>query len=82
MAKIFAAKGRLSYSPLIAHVFDADTARAMVNAWPDIARDLATHFLPGPLTLVLPKHQAIPVLVTAGLPTVGVRAPATLSRSL
>ena len=41
-----------------------------------MAEKLATRYWPGPLTLVLPKSQAIPDLVTAGLPTVGIRVPA------
>ena len=76
VAKIFAAKGRPSYNPLIVHVSDADAARAVVSRWPNTARDLATRFWPGPLTLVLPKHPGIPDSVTAGLHTVGVRVPA------
>jgi L-threonylcarbamoyladenylate synthase len=76
VARIFAAKGRPSYNPLIVHVSDADSAHAVVSEWPDTARDLATRFWPGPLTLVLPKCEAIPDIVTAGLPTVGVRVPA------
>lgn len=76
VAKIFAAKGRPSYNPLIVHVSDADAARAVVSRWPNAARDLATRFWPGPLTLVLPKHQGIPDSVSAGLHTVGVRVPA------
>jgi L-threonylcarbamoyladenylate synthase len=76
VARIFAAKGRPSYNPLIVHVSDADAARTVVRTWPDTARDLAARFWPGPLTLVLPKHEIIADSVTAGLPTVGVRVPA------
>lgn len=75
VAKIFAAKGRPSYNPLIVHVSDIDAAQAVVSQWPNTARDLATRFWPGPLTLVLPRHAGIPDLVTAGLQTVGVRVP-------
>jgi L-threonylcarbamoyladenylate synthase len=74
--KIFSAKGRPSYNPLIVHLASAAAAEGVVTAWSDTAHRLATHFWPGPLTLVLPKATAIPDLVTAGLPTVGIRVPA------
>jgi L-threonylcarbamoyladenylate synthase len=73
---IFAAKDRPSYNPLIVHVQDGDAARAIVTEWPETARNLTTRFWPGPLTIVLPKRETIPGIVTAGLPTVGVRVPA------
>jgi L-threonylcarbamoyladenylate synthase len=76
VAKIFAAKGRPATNPIIVHVADIDDARPLVSAWPDIAQKLAERFWPGPLTLVLPKHQGVPELVTAGGPTVAVRVPA------
>jgi L-threonylcarbamoyladenylate synthase len=47
-----------------------------VSEWPAAAETLAREFWPGPLTLVLPKRACIPTIVTAGLPTVGVRVPA------
>jgi L-threonylcarbamoyladenylate synthase len=74
--RIFAAKGRPSYNPLIAHVADAAAARELVTAWPDAAEQLAAAFWPGPLTLVLPKRAIVPDVVTAGLDTVAVRVPA------
>jgi len=75
--RIFAAKGRPSFNPLIAHVADASAARALVAAWPREAAQLAELFWPGPLTLVLPKRPGVvPDEVTAGLPAVGVRVPA------
>ncbi len=75
--RIFAAKGRPSYNPLIAHVPDEAAARALVTAWPDAAARLAAAFWPGPLTLVLPKRPGlVPDAVTAGLPAVAVRVPA------
>jgi L-threonylcarbamoyladenylate synthase len=76
VARIFEAKGRPSYNPLIVHVPDADAARAVVAAWPDIAARAAAEFWPGPLTLVLPRADGVPDAVTAGLDTVGVRVPA------
>jgi L-threonylcarbamoyladenylate synthase len=74
--RIFAAKGRPSYNPLIVHVPDVAAARAVVDDWPDAARILSTRFWPGPLTMVLRKRDFIPDVVSAGLPTVGVRVPA------
>lgn len=74
--RIYTAKGRPSYNPLIVHVADAGAARALAAAWPDEAERLAAAFWPGPLTLVLPKHDSIPPSVTAGLPSVALRVPA------
>ncbi len=73
--KIFAAKGRPSTNPLICHVADAAVARRYVRSWPDTAQNLADAFWPGPLTLVLPKDPIIVDEVSAGLSTVGLRAP-------
>jgi L-threonylcarbamoyladenylate synthase len=74
--RIFAAKGRPSYNPLIVHVGDADDALRVAAAWPESARRLAERFWPGPLTLVLPKRAEVPDAVTAGLGSVAVRVPA------
>jgi L-threonylcarbamoyladenylate synthase len=76
VAKIFEAKGRPSTSPLIVHVASLAMAREIVAEWPPEAEQLAQQYWPGPLTLVLPKSPAIPDIVTAGLPTVGIRMPA------
>lgn len=76
VARIFAAKGRPSINPLIVHVEDVERARSCVSEWPPIADHLAARFWPGPLTLVLPRSTSIPDVVTAGMPTVGVRCPA------
>jgi L-threonylcarbamoyladenylate synthase len=77
VAKIFEAKGRPRFNPLIAHVPDADEAQRFVQ-WNETAERLAATFWPGPLTLVLPrgKGSAIALLATAGLDTVAIRAPA------
>ena len=75
VAKIFEAKGRPNYDPLIVHVANADAAFAHALEVPEITRDLAAKFWPGPLTLVLQKQPYIPDNVTAGLPTVGLRVP-------
>jgi len=75
VARIFAAKGRPRESPLIVHVDSIAMARGLVTEWPDAAERLAGCYWPGPLTLVLPKQPSIPDIVTAGLPTVGLRMP-------
>ena len=72
--RIFAAKGRPRFDPLIVHV--AEVEQAWTVAQPsDRARRLAARFWPGPLTLVLPRRAVIPDVVTSGLETVGVRIP-------
>ena len=77
VARIYAAKGRPSFNPLIVHVLDLAAAQA-VALFDDDARALAEAFWPGPLTLVLPLRDGagIASLVTAGLTTVAVRVPA------
>ena len=77
VAQIFAAKGRPSFNPLIVHVSDADQARALVAMEPR-ALALADRFWPGPLTLVLTRHEnaAVTSSIHAGLPTLAVRCPA------
>ncbi len=74
VAAIFAAKGRPADNPLIVHVADPQAAQALcfIN---DDARALMAAFCPGPLTLLLPKRDAIPAVVNAGLPSVAVRIP-------
>lgn len=73
--RIYEAKGRPHSSPLIVHVCSIEMARGLVTRWPHNAAKLAARFWPGPLTLVLPKADCIPALVTAGLNTVGIRMP-------
>src|SRR5215467_703982 len=76
VARLYDAKGRPSFNPLIAHVANADAARALAH-FPPGAKRLASAFWPGPLTLVLPKLAQCPVaeLATAGLDTIAVRVP-------
>jgi L-threonylcarbamoyladenylate synthase len=74
--RIFAAKGRPKTSPLIVHVDSVEMARGLAAEWPPAADTLAARYWPGPLTLVLRKRPNIPDVVTAGLPTVGLRVPA------
>lgn len=75
-AKIFAAKQRPSFDPLIVHVSDRKMLQQVVRGVPAMAEKLMERFWPGPLTLVLPKSERVPGIVTAGLPTVAVRMPA------
>ncbi|NBX73927.1 MAG: threonylcarbamoyl-AMP synthase [Alphaproteobacteria bacterium] len=76
VAKIYAAKGRPQFNPLIAHAAHADALRDHVVFSP-LAEELAAHFWPGPLTLVLPQHHSTTIsrLASAGLPTLAVRVP-------
>lgn len=74
--RIYAAKGRPSYNPVIVHVDGVDRALDVAAAWPDSAQQLAVAFWPGPLTMVVPKRDVVPDAVTAGLPSVAVRQPA------
>jgi len=76
VAKIYAAKGRPDFNPLIVHVRDIEQAVQLAQ-FDERAYDLAERFWPGALTLVLPLREAAPVTgaVTAGLPTIAVRQP-------
>ena len=76
VARIFAAKGRPSYNPLIVHVTNEAAAREFASEWPESASRLASAFWPGPLTIVLPKRALVPDIVTAGLDSVALRVPA------
>jgi L-threonylcarbamoyladenylate synthase len=76
VARIFAAKGRPDFNPLIVHTATAEGARALARGWPQAAERLAAAFWPGPLTLVVPKNESVPDGVTAGLATVALRVPA------
>jgi L-threonylcarbamoyladenylate synthase len=77
VARIYDAKGRPAFNPLIVHVFDLAAAER-IGQLGDRARELAGAYWPGPLTLVVPRRQGSGVasIVTAGLPTVGIRVPA------
>lgn len=82
-ARIFEIKERPAFDPLIVHVHDILAASMLVQNFPPWAETLAQRFWPGPLTLILPKKEIIPDLVTAGLDTVGIRCPAhPLTREL
>ena len=74
-AKIFEAKQRPRFDPLIVHLADRSMLGAVAHSVSPTAHRLMDVFWPGPLTLVLPKQPDVPDLVTAGLPTVAVRMP-------
>ena len=73
--KIFVAKNRPYFDPLIVHVQSGDAVREYAERIPDKAIELVKRFWPGPLTVLLPKKNIIPDLVTAGLDRVGLRCP-------
>lgn len=73
--KIYAAKGRPSDNPLIIHICKLDDIYKIVSDFPTQAQKLAREFWPGPLTMVLPKAEVVPVETTGGLKTVAVRMP-------
>ena len=76
VAKVFAAKERPSFDPLIVHIASRGDLKNVAIVPEDIAETvnkLTAAFWPGPLTLILPKHPDVPDLVTSGLPTVAVR---------
>ena len=74
--KIYAAKGRPTDNPLIAHIADFSDLKPLVAEIPEAAGKLMEAFWPGPMTLILPKADCIPDAVSAGLDTVGIRLPA------
>jgi len=75
VAKIFELKERPSFDPLIVHIASFDDLKILSTGVTENVLRLATHFWPGPLTIVLPKSQLVPDIVTSGLDTVGIRMP-------
>ncbi|WP_229203428.1 L-threonylcarbamoyladenylate synthase [Dyadobacter jejuensis] len=73
--KIFDTKKRPAFDPLIVHTHTLKKVEELVRTIPLAARQLAEAFWPGPLTLLLPKSELIPDLVTSGLDTVAIRIP-------
>lgn len=73
--KIYAAKGRPSDNPLIAHISCMEELKPLVREIPEAGRRLAEKFWPGPLTMIFPKSDLVPVQTTGGLDTVAVRMP-------
>ena len=76
VACVYAAKGRPSFNPLISHVHDINAAYAL-GSFPEDAKKLAAAFWPGPLTLVVPRHEqcTVSLLASAGLPSLAIRVP-------
>ena len=72
---IFEAKGRPQDNPLILHVPGADWLELYCHDIPPVAYTLAERFWPGPLTMILPRRDIVPLRTTGGLETVGVRCP-------
>lgn len=72
---VFAAKGRPADNPLIVHISEIEQIYDIASEVPDLALRLAEAFWPGPLTMVLPKRDCIPMVTSGGLDTVGIRMP-------
>ncbi|OQY40769.1 MAG: threonylcarbamoyl-AMP synthase [Spirochaetaceae bacterium 4572_7] len=75
VGKIFLAKERPTYDPLIVHIDSISKINMVTSNFSSIAKKLADKFWPGPLTLILPKSSSIPYIVTSNLESVGVRIP-------
>ena len=75
VARIFEAKNRPHFDPLIVHIADTKWLPKLTTEVAPLAEKLIEAFWPGPLTLVLPKTDLVPDLVTSGLPAVAVRMP-------
>ena len=75
VSRIFLAKGRPQDNPLIIHVPDASWLESYCQDVPPAAYQLAERFWPGPLTMILPRRDIVPLQTTGGLETVGVRCP-------
>ena len=73
--RVFEAKGRPADNPLIVHLADFSQAGDFTTYIPTLAYKLAERFCPGPLTIVLPKNDRIPMITSGGLDTVGIRVP-------
>ncbi len=76
VVRIFEAKQRPAWDPIIVHACSVEMAQSLVTDWPEAARKLAAAFMPGPLTLLLPKRAMVPDACTAGREKVGIRIPA------
>jgi L-threonylcarbamoyladenylate synthase len=75
LARVFAAKGRPTTHPLIAHVLDTAAARALAATWPAGASSLADAFWPGPLTMVVDRASHVPSAVSGGGNSIALRVP-------
>jgi L-threonylcarbamoyladenylate synthase len=75
VARVFEAKNRPHFDPLIVHIADRKWLDRLAEQLSPAAKLLAEAFWPGPLTMVLPKKEIVPDLVTSGLPSVAIRMP-------
>jgi len=75
VARVFEAKARPSFDPLITHLADASELPDLVGQVPAMVSALAERFWPGPLTLIVARPSTIPAIVTSGLDTMAVRVP-------
>jgi L-threonylcarbamoyladenylate synthase len=75
VGRIFSVKNRPSFDPLIVHVASVERILPLVSDFPDTGRELASLYMPGPLTLLLPKSREVSDFVTAGSQRVAVRIP-------
>lgn len=75
VTRIFAAKGRPQDNPLIVHIADWEQISEVAERVPEQAIALAKAYWPGPMTMILPKKDSIPMVTSAGLNTVGIRLP-------
>ncbi len=75
LQRIFHAKGRPAWDPLIVHVVNHEQILDLTSRLPDLAIPLIQRFMPGSLTLILPKSERVSTIITAGRDTVGIRMP-------
>lgn len=73
--RIFIAKGRPTDNPLIVHICDKKMLSEVAKNISDVEKKIIDNFMPGPITIILPKKESIPDNVTCGLKTVGIRMP-------
>lgn len=73
--KVFEAKGRPCDNPLIVHISSLDMIKDIASSVPELAMACAKKFWPGPLTMIMPKCDKIPLVTSGGLDTVGIRFP-------
>lgn len=73
--KIFEAKGRPKDNPMIVHVSSIEEVESLVNVFPEKAKLLAEKYWPGPLTIIMPKSDKVPMRTSGGLDTVAIRMP-------
>lgn len=75
VARIFELKERPAFDPLIVHIADINDIERLTSKKDERVNKLAARFWPGPLTIILPKSNLVPDIVTSGLETVGIRMP-------